>query len=623
MKIDGFDDVYVTNGPGAPNSLFINQYPKTGKVEFSDVAKAAGVASTGQDSTGVCYGDLNNDGLLDFVVVSEHDRNRIFLNQGKGTWRRLSWVAATGDRQFYPSTSCALGDVNNDGFLDIVVSSGGRKDTGNACLTVPYALNGPDQLFVNQGVDSRGRPSFEETSLTSGINDIGGSVPPGNFTISWTATLIDIDFDGNLDLVISNDQCAYPTIPMDPENGANRGAIRVQIGDGRGNFVSRTLEPRNIANNNRNNGGEMWMGLSFGDFNCDGNMDFYSTNFGDYHAAKKDQFELGSPRGIPGSLSSRWWLGSDSGKFVDASLEETGITVFGWGNAVFDYDNDGDPDIVVVGSLDFTAIEGSANPNTIYRNSKCRAKFDVDFRALEPTGTLRNYQGLGIGDFNQDGYPDVVAASGFITRPEQRSFIFNYSSPFDATAYFTDLLQPTANGLVWTGNVLDDGDMMLQMNKETDPKKCWVSVRPLGMQGIVSGARTNRGALGSTLIVKSKNMKAVTAPIVSGESFGSQHSPRRNFGLGRGCTGTVDVLWPRGVRNRLYSVRNKEILTIPELPCSFDGDFNSETLYRRCVRKSISTMVVSKIVTREFGRRLRTSAMKARQDFLRMKRRRN
>lgn len=614
---DGFDDVYVTNGPGAANSLFINQFPKTGRVEFRDMAEEAGVAAQNQDSNGVCYGDLNNDGLLDFVVVSEFNRNRIFLNRGNGTWRRLSWVRTTGDDQFFPSTSCALGDVNNDGLLDLIVTSGVRKDTSEACLTVPYALNSPDQLFINRGIDSRGRPSFEETSLTSGINDIGGDVPAGNFTMSWTGTLVDINLDGNLDLVIANDQCAFPTIAVDPENGANRGAIRVQLGDGTGQFVSRTLQPRNIIENNRNNGGETWMGLGFGDFNCDGNMDLFGSNFGDYHAAKQDQVEMGAPRGVPGRLSSRWWLGSDDGDFVDASLEETGITVFGWGNAVTDYDNDGDQDIVLVGSLDFSTIEGSSNPNTIYRNSGCKAKFDYDRMALEPTGTLRNYQGLGLGDFNQDGYPDLVGASGFVTRPEQRSFIFNYSSPFDATAYFTELLEVTDSGLVWNGNVLDDGDMMLQMNKATDPEKCWVSIRPLGMQGIVNGARVNRGALGSTLIVRPKGMKPVMAPIVSGESFGSQHSPRRNFGLGSQCTGTVDILWPRGVRNRLYNIKNKEVLTVPEIPCSFDGEFKRESSYRLCVKKAILNLLQNKVVTAKFGRRLAASAMRARRDFLR------
>lgn len=614
---DGYDDIYVTNGPGRANSLFINQFPVTGKVQFRDEAKRAGVAARNQDSTGVCYGDLNNDGHLDIVVVSEFNRNQIFLSNGDGTYRRLPWVRATGDTELYPSAGCTLGDVNNDGWLDIVVANAVDRDTSQGCLNIPFDLNGPDQLFINNGPDEDGVLTFKDTTFTSGINDHGGSIPPGRYTITWTAVLLDVNLDGNLDLVVANDQCSLPTVAQDPENGTDRGAVRVLIGDGTGQFVSSALQPRDPALNNRNPGGEGWMGLGFGDFNCDGVVDIFSNNAGDYHAAKLEQVGEGAPRGVPGRYSSRWWLGSGDGDYVDASLEEHGITVFGWGNIVFDYDNDGDQDIATGGSLDLSAFAGSSNPNALYKNNNCKAQFDFDHEALEPTGMLRNYQGMAMGDFNLDGYPDVVGVSGFRTRKENLSMIFNYSSPFDETAYFTDLLVPGEGGLVWTGNVVDEGDMMLQMNRETDPSKCWVSVQPVGMRGVIRGANVNRGALGSTLMVTPKGMKTVSAPIAAGESYGSQHSPRRNFGLGSACTGTVEIVWGQsGVRNRLYDVTNREVLTLPEIPCSYDGKFRSETRYRLCVRKAVKGLFKAGIVDKSFQRKLFKSAMRARRDYL-------
>jgi hypothetical protein len=59
---DGDLDIYVTNGPGTPNSLYSNQLKEKGVVEFEDVGIVAGVDATDQDSTGVCFGDIDNDG---------------------------------------------------------------------------------------------------------------------------------------------------------------------------------------------------------------------------------------------------------------------------------------------------------------------------------------------------------------------------------------------------------------------------------------------------------------------------------------------------------------------------------------------------------------------------------
>ncbi|MCG8456175.1 MAG: VCBS repeat-containing protein, partial [Holophagales bacterium] len=59
---DGDLDIYVTNGPGRANSLFANQLRETGTLTFVDVALAAGVDATDQDSSGVCFGDTDNDG---------------------------------------------------------------------------------------------------------------------------------------------------------------------------------------------------------------------------------------------------------------------------------------------------------------------------------------------------------------------------------------------------------------------------------------------------------------------------------------------------------------------------------------------------------------------------------
>jgi hypothetical protein len=61
--------IYVTNGPNTNNSLYSNQLIETGTLEFIDVAVQAGVEATNQDSSGVCYGDIDNDGDQDLLVL--------------------------------------------------------------------------------------------------------------------------------------------------------------------------------------------------------------------------------------------------------------------------------------------------------------------------------------------------------------------------------------------------------------------------------------------------------------------------------------------------------------------------------------------------------------------------
>lgn len=621
---DGFDDIYVTNGPNTPNSLFINQYPLTNVVSFRDAGRNSGAAATGQDSTGVCYGDLNRDGRNDLVVVSEYSANRIFLSTSTpGRFRELSWKRATGDDKLYPSSGCAIGDINEDGWLDIVVANGVPRRESAACLVVAFEKSAPNQVFVSRGMrrGSGSRLMFEDWTLRSGVNDIGGSIPAGKFTLSWSAALVDVNMDGHLDLVVTDDQCGLATTRMARirgiPGGADRGGLRVMYGNGRGQFRSTTVRPVDAARNNREIGGENWMAVGFGDFNCDGRMDIFGSNSGDYHAVQYDLFMGRTPMRNFGLYSSRWWLGRRNESFRDASLRETGATVFGWGTAVCDYDNDGDQDIVMVGSLEFSAFAGSDNPNVIYQNQGCGARFRYDLNALAPTGTTRAYQGLALGDFNQDGYPDLVGAASFKTKPSQRRLIANFSSPLDSTAYFTRLMRRTRDGSawVWTGNTLERGDMMVQMNRPARSGRCWVSLQPVGMRDIVDRAKVNRGGLGAVLKVTPRGMRPVLVPIGSGESFGSQHSPRRNFGLGRRCAGVVEVLWPGGVRNRLYGLRSEEVIRLPEIPCSYDGQWETEARYTSCVMNAVSRMIARGVIEEVLGGRLMESARRARLEF--------
>ena len=119
---DGDVDIYVTNGPGAANSLYSNQLIESDKVSFVNVAEEAGVAAIDQDSSGVCFGDMDNDGDHDLYVLGKTGPNTLFVNLGNGRFEDETDMAnlSAGNNA---ASSCSFGDINGDGLIDLVVAN--------------------------------------------------------------------------------------------------------------------------------------------------------------------------------------------------------------------------------------------------------------------------------------------------------------------------------------------------------------------------------------------------------------------------------------------------------------------------------------------------------------------
>lgn len=136
---------------------------------------------------GISAGDVNNDGLIDLFFTGNMVPNKLFLNKGNMQFEDISEKAGVaGDNRWYTGTTMA--DVNNDGFLDIYCSVGGKF--------------GPkeNQLFVNNGDNT-----FSERAEEYGIADLSNSVQ---------GTFFDYDLDGDLDLYVAN----YPPTPFNAPN---------------------------------------------------------------------------------------------------------------------------------------------------------------------------------------------------------------------------------------------------------------------------------------------------------------------------------------------------------------------------------------------------------------------
>jgi len=549
---DGDIDIFAANVAGRANSLFQNQLSNGGGLHFIDVAAQAGIASPGHQGSGACYADIDNDGDHDIFVVGDDDAHRLYENNGDGTFSNISSASGTRfNNSVKGGTACAFGDIDNDGFVDLHVAHAWNFDTGAACFAVPVADNVGNELFHNKGNNT-----FVDISTTSGIQQLG-VLPEGAQAITWATAMVDYDQDGDVDLFNADDNCGLPAAAM---GGIDRGLIQIWDNDGNGNFNNVTI----VAGTNKP---AQWMGLNFADFNHDGNLDFFATGMGDYMFPA-----LGAPV-PPGASTSRMFVANGDGTFADPGVGELVASPFGWGVVAEDFDNDGDTDVMYSGGTDLGVLVTNDNPGTVLLNDGS-GNFTFAATALNGRGTWQNVQGVAAGDINGDGLVDIVTAANFdipdyfplVTSPAQ------FGGPFDATAFFVPMLNRVGPGLFsWSGLEYDPGSMRVEINQSPMAYKS-VSIEVVGSVGLVAGGRVNRDGIGAIVSFTPKHGNTAMKPVTGGASHVAQSTHAVNFGLGEAHRGVLDVLWPGGVRNRLYGVHGGATVVMPEIPCSFDSE---------------------------------------------------
>ena len=376
---DGYLDIYLVN------SLTVDMvkskqktrsalYHNNGDGTFTDITDKAGVGDIGW-GMGVAIGDYNNDGWDD-IYVTCLGPNHLLRNNGNGTFTDVTQKAGVGDPRW--STGAAFVDYDNDGKLDLFVSNYVDFDVNNlpefgkgrTCqfkgIPVqcgPRGLKGAgDTLYHNNGDGT-----FTDVSKKAGVADMDGYYGLG-------VIASDFDDDGLVDIFVAND--STPNF--------------LYHNNGDGSFKEIGF-PAGVAVNE--NGSEQGsMGVTLGDYDHDGRLDLFITNFDDDY--------------------NTLYHNDGKGSFTDVSyaakVAAVSLPYVGWGTWFFDYDNDGWPDLLVINGHVYPQLPTYRQRNFVHHNNHDGTFTEVGEQLGAPFLEKRTGRGAAFGDIDNDGDVDVV-----------------------------------------------------------------------------------------------------------------------------------------------------------------------------------------------------------------------
>ncbi len=504
---DGWMDIYLVNGSTyaalkgkeAPPRAAL--YRNKGNGTFADVTAKAGVANE-RWGFGVAAGDFNNDGWVD-LYVANHGANRLYHNNGDGSFTDVAPQAGVTAGGW--SAAPAFGDFDGDGWLDLFVAGYLTFDVDNPPVPGSAAVGhnfcsyrgelvgcGPrglpgerDFLFRNNGDGT-----FREVAEKAGVSDPGGYY---GFAAAW----MDVDDDGRVDLAVAND--------------STPNYLYRNRGDGTFEDIS---YPSGFALNESGRE-QASMGIAVGDYNNDGRVDLYVTNFSDdYNTLYRNDGEA---------------------NFTDITLQvglgEPTIPFLGWGTGFLDYDNDGRKDLFVANGHVYRGVDqldwGTtwAQRPLLFRNTNGQRFEPVPPATGSGLAVVVPARGAAFGDLDNDGRVDVVM------------------------------------------NNLDAPPTVL---RNVAPKQNWISLK------LVGAGKSPRDAIGARVIVTAGGNRQ-RGDVIGGGSYSSQSDLRLHFGLGTATqVEQVEIFWPSGRKEAVSVPGINRVVTLTEGQAGGESKKNEE-----------------------------------------------
>jgi enediyne biosynthesis protein E4 len=233
---------------GAPDFLYRNN----GDGTFTDVSEAAGVSDQkGYYGLGVAWSDIDNDGDLDLFVANDMTPNYLYLNDGKGRFKEVGFVAGVAvaaDSQVQAGMGVDVADYDSDGLLDIFVTHFSKE----------Y-----NTLYRNLG-----KGMFRDDSY-----EVGLALPSLPY-LGWGTKFFDVDCDGDLDVFVANGH-VYPqveSVKME-EHYSQRNQLFINLGTGKFQELKSGGTGLGVVKCSR--------GAAFGDLDNDGDVDIVINNMDD------------------------------------------------------------------------------------------------------------------------------------------------------------------------------------------------------------------------------------------------------------------------------------------------------------------------------------------------------
>jgi enediyne biosynthesis protein E4 len=487
---DGWPDIFLVNGTtldGFPegqaptNHLYRNNHDGT----FTDVTLKAGLAASGWGQ-GVCVGDYDNDGWED-LYVTYYGKNRLYHNDN-GVFVDISEKAGVAGSGKAWGTGCAFVDYDRDGLLDLVVANYVDFDLSTApapgerascvwkgvpVMCGPRGLPGAKNILYH----NLGNRRFEDVTARAHIDQTNGHY-------AFSVSTFDFDDDGWPDIYIACD--STPSILYRNNHDGTFTDVAVTAG----------------AAFNEDGREQAGMGSTIGDYNGDGKLDIFKTNFSDD--------------------TSTLYRNNGNGTFDDVTYA-AGLGLhtqyLGWGTMFLDFDNDSWPDLLLVNGHVYPEVDkqrlGSnyQEPRILYHNNGNGTFSDVSAEAGPAITTAAAGRGLATGDLWNDGQISAV--------------IINMNAAPSLLA-----------------------------NQVRSPNH-WVGLRTIG-------TKSNRDGIGARVIVKAGS-RTLVDEVRSGSSYDSNSDMRIHFGLGAMTKiDSVDVRWPSGLTERFENAKVDTIQILKE-----------------------------------------------------------